>query len=67
MSGRRISLWETLLQVNSTTWSRRLLRLFVELHKLGTSVLIATHDVALMDQVDAPRLVLNHGEIEIYG
>ena len=47
--------------------ARRLLRLFVELHKLGTSVLIATHDVALMDQIDAPRLLLNHGEIEIYG
>jgi len=47
--------------------ARRLLRLFVELHKLGTSVLIATHDVALMDQIDAPRLLLNHGEIELYG
>ena len=47
--------------------ARRLLRLFVELHKLGTSVLIATHDIALMDQIDAPRLLLNHGEIELYG
>jgi cell division transport system ATP-binding protein len=47
--------------------ARRLLRLFVELHKLGTSVLIATHDVELMNQIDVPRLVLNHGEIELYG
>ena len=36
----------------------RLLRLFVELNRLGTSVIIATHDYGLMDQLDAPRLVL---------
>ena len=37
------------------------MRLFVELKKSGTSVLIATHDVALMDQYDARRLVLHDG------
>ena len=42
---------------------RRLLRLFLELNRLGTSVLIATHDIALMDQVDARRLVLNGGHV----
>jgi len=47
--------------------ARRLLRLFVELHKLGTSVLLATHDITLMEQIDAPRLVLDTGEIEYYG
>jgi len=41
--------------------ARRLLRLFVELQKSGTAVLIATHDVTLMDQYDAPRLVLSEG------
>ena len=40
---------------------RRLLRLFLELNRLGTSVLIATHDLALMEQVDARRLVLSDG------
>ncbi|HXW19043.1 MAG TPA: cell division ATP-binding protein FtsE, partial [Roseiarcus sp.] len=38
--------------------ARRLLRLFIELHKSGTAVVIATHDIALMDQyADARRLV----------
>jgi cell division transport system ATP-binding protein len=46
--------------------ARRLLRLFVELNRLGTSVLIATHDLALMDQFDARRIVLAEGRIEIY-
>jgi cell division transport system ATP-binding protein len=43
--------------------ARRLLRLFVELQKNGTAVMIATHDVTLMDQYNAPRLVLNDGRI----
>jgi cell division transport system ATP-binding protein len=43
--------------------AKRLLRLFVELKKMGTAVVIATHDVALMEQFDAPRLVLNDGRL----
>ena len=46
--------------------ARRLLRLFVELNRLGTSVVIATHDLALMDQYVARRLVLNGGQVEVY-
>jgi cell division transport system ATP-binding protein len=44
---------------------RRLLRLFIELNRLGTSVVIATHDLALMDQIDARRLVLGDGRLHI--
>jgi cell division transport system ATP-binding protein len=45
--------------------ARRLLRLFIELNRLGTSVVIATHDLALMDQLDARRLVLGDGRLHI--
>jgi len=46
--------------------ARRLLRLFIELHRSGTSVVIATHDLGLMDQFNARRLVLNEGRLQIY-
>jgi cell division transport system ATP-binding protein len=46
--------------------AQRLLRLFIELNKSGTSVLIATHDIALMDQYDARRLVLHDGRMHVY-
>ncbi|MCL4132924.1 UNVERIFIED_CONTAM: hypothetical protein GTU68_041608 [Idotea baltica] len=46
--------------------ARRLLRLFIELNKLGTSVVIATHDIALLEQVDARRMVLADGRISIF-
>lgn len=44
---------------------RRLLRLFVELNRLGTSVVIATHDYQLMRQYKAPRLELHDGNVRI--
>ena len=46
--------------------ARRLLRLLIELNKSGTSVVIATHDIALMDLYDAPRLVLHDGNLQVY-
>jgi len=44
----------------------RLLRLFVELNRLGTAVIIATHDFSLMDKVNARRMILDRGRLEIY-
>ena len=47
--------------------ARRLLRLFVELHRLGTAVVIATHDLQLMDQFGfARRLVVGDGQLTIF-
>jgi cell division transport system ATP-binding protein len=46
--------------------ARRLLRLFIELNRLGTAVIIATHDLGLMDQVDARRMILSEGRLDIH-
>lgn len=47
------------------TLGRKLLRLFIELQSLGTAVVIATHDLPLMDQYDARRLVIADGRLHI--
>jgi cell division transport system ATP-binding protein len=44
----------------------RLLSLFKELNRLGTAVLIATHDLNLMEQVEARHMILSEGHIDIY-
>jgi cell division transport system ATP-binding protein len=46
--------------------AQRLLRLFIELNKSGTTVVIATHDIGLMDQYDTRRLVLHEGRLHSY-
>ncbi len=48
------------------TLGRRLLRLLIELNRSGTAVIIATHDISLMDQYEARRLVLHQGRLHIY-
>ena len=46
--------------------AKRLLRLFVELNRLGTSVVIATHDTDLMAQHPARSLVLEDGRLTVH-
>ncbi|WP_342363555.1 cell division ATP-binding protein FtsE [Terrarubrum flagellatum] len=46
--------------------ARRLIRLFIELHRSGTAVVIATHDLTLMDQVEARRMVLGEGHLHVF-
>jgi cell division transport system ATP-binding protein len=43
--------------------SLRLLRLFVELNRLGTTVLIATHDEDLVARANRPTLHLEQGRL----
>ena len=46
---------------------KRLLRLFMELNRLGTSILIATHDHVLVEEAGAPELVIKNGRLTIRG
>jgi len=46
---------------------KRLLRLFMELNRLGTSILIATHDHALVTEARAPELMLKGGRLTVRG
>jgi cell division transport system ATP-binding protein len=45
--------------------AKRLLHLFAELNKQGTTVLLATHDSTLLKQVKAPVLHLNQGVLKV--
>jgi cell division transport system ATP-binding protein len=47
--------------------AKRLVRLFIELNKLGTAIVMATHDWALMEQIPERRLVLTEGRLRIDG
>ena len=44
----------------------RLLNLFIELNNLGTAVVIATHDLSLMDRIGARRMILTEGRLDVY-
>jgi cell division transport system ATP-binding protein len=44
---------------------RRILHLFEELHRLGTTVVIATHDMAMVERFGHPRLHLEDGRLTV--
>lgn len=46
--------------------SERLLHLFEELNRMGTTIILATHEVALLEKFDYPRMLLNEGELTIH-
>lgn len=43
----------------------RLMHLFVELNKQGTTTVIATHDISLVERISAPALQLQDGHLEL--
>lgn len=45
----------------------RLMRLMLELNKLGTTIIIATHDQYLVEAIGAPELHLSEGHLVIKG
>ncbi len=44
----------------------RLMHLFMELNKLGTTVVIATHNRQLIEKMDKPCLHLQHGQLMVH-
>lgn len=44
--------------------SLRLVRLFAELNKMGTTIILATHELPLLDNFDFPRMFLTNGEVQ---
>ena len=47
--------------------SHKLVRLFVELNRLGTTIILATHELPLLDAFSYPRMQLNDGQVIING
>jgi cell division transport system ATP-binding protein len=47
--------------------SHKLVRLFVELNRLGTTIILATHELPLLDAFNFPRMQLNDGQVIING
>ena len=45
--------------------AKRLLHLFLELNKLGTTVVVATHNMDLVRTFKFPQLHLSHGKLEL--
>ncbi len=47
--------------------SLRLVRLFAELNKLGTTIILATHELPLLESFDFPHMALTDGQVTING
>jgi len=47
--------------------SLRLVRLFAELNKLGTTIILATHELPLLEAFDFPRMALVDGRVTLNG
>ena len=43
--------------------SREIMQIFVDFHQVGVSVLVASHDLSLIDELQKPVLTLNRGQM----
>jgi cell division transport system ATP-binding protein len=43
--------------------SREIMQIFVDFNQVGVTVLVASHDLALIDELDKPRITLNRGQL----
>ncbi|UCH39843.1 MAG: cell division ATP-binding protein FtsE [Gammaproteobacteria bacterium] len=43
--------------------SREIMQIFVEFNQVGVTVLVASHDLGLIEELDKPRLTLNRGQL----
>jgi cell division transport system ATP-binding protein len=43
--------------------SREIMQIFVDFNQVGVTVLVASHDLALIEELDKPRMTLNGGQM----
>jgi len=43
--------------------SREIMEIFVDFNRVGVTVLVASHDLALIDELDKPRITLSNGQL----
>ncbi len=43
--------------------SREIMQIFVDFNRVGVTVLVASHDLGLIDELDMPRLTLDRGQL----
>jgi cell division transport system ATP-binding protein len=39
------------------------MEIFVDFNQVGVTVLVASHDLALIEELDKPRITLNNGQL----
>ena len=43
--------------------SREIMQIFADFNQVGVTVLVASHDLDLIDELDKPRITLNAGQL----
>lgn len=44
----------------------KLMHLFEQLNRMGTTIVIATHSLAIMDRFSHPRIILHNGAVQVF-